>query len=228
MAIMFWPNSLTTYPDNHVLRSWNVKMSCKWHTLTLIFANHGLFIWGRSISCAAWSNGNIRILEKIFSDTGLRTFQDIRDRYKLPANVFFCYLQLRLSLNVQSAPWNYHLTDYGCTFAPIWMLILSGHKVWANIREASRNPDHQQIHFNYVHRTYLTPCKLHYIKPISNHCNLCSMKASGTSLHMMWNCPPVLGFCSKMAAKLSELVSVIIPVTLPFLLLIHLSEVSIT
>lgn len=34
-------------------------------------------------------------------------------------------------------------------------------QVWMQIKEASQNPDHQQIHFNYIHRTYLTPRKLH-------------------------------------------------------------------
>ena len=102
-------------------------------------------------------------------------------------------------------------------------------QVWTNIREASRNPDHQQIHFNYVHRTYLTPRKLHCMKLITDPlCSLCSMKASGTFLHMMWNCPPVSQFWSKVAAKLSELVSVTIPVTIPVLLLIDLSQVNIT
>lgn len=33
--------------------------------------------------------------------------------------------------------------------------------VWANVLLTSRNPDHQQIHLNYAHRTYLTPRRLH-------------------------------------------------------------------
>lgn len=59
-------------------------------------------------------------------------------------------------------------------------------------------------------------------------CSLCSLKVSGTFLHMMWNCPPVSQFWSKVAAKLSDLVSVTIPVTIPVLLLIDLSEINIT
>ena len=31
---------------------------------------------------------------------------------------------------------------------------------WDSIKEASRNPKHQQIHFNLIRRTYLTPRKL--------------------------------------------------------------------
>lgn len=34
---------------------------------------------------------------------------------------------------------------------------LDWHDVWSNIPEVSRNPDHQQIHYNFIHRTYLTP-----------------------------------------------------------------------
>ena len=65
-------------------------------------------------------------------------------------------------------------------------------EVWLNIKEASRNPDHQQIHFNYAHRTYLTPRKLYCMKALSDpFWSLCAMKTPGTFLHMMWDCPPV-------------------------------------
>ena len=73
------------------------KISCKWHTLTPIFNNHGLLIGGRPISCPTLRNSNIRIFADLYSDTGLRNFQDFRDRYNLPANSFFFYLQLRSS-----------------------------------------------------------------------------------------------------------------------------------
>lgn len=32
------------------------------------------------------------------SDVGLRSFQDLREMYKLPSNLFFMYLQLRSAL----------------------------------------------------------------------------------------------------------------------------------
>ena len=52
--------------------------------------------------------------------------------------------------------------------------------MWSSIDEASRNPDHQQIHFNFLHRTYLTPVKLHHMKIINEPCcNLCSLKTQG-------------------------------------------------
>lgn len=63
-------------------------------------------------------------------------------------------------------------------------------QVWSNVREASRNPNHQQIHFNYVHRTYLTPRTLHAMKLINNpSCSLCNLNSPGTFIHMMWECP---------------------------------------
>ena len=68
--------------------------------------------------------------------------------------------------------------------------------MWSSIHEASHNPDHQQIHFNFLHRTNLTPVKLHHMKIISEPCcNLCSLKAQSSFIHMFWDCPPVLGQC---------------------------------
>ena len=91
--------------------------------------------------------------------------------------------------------WRYDCPNLGSDFD--WS------QVWANIRQTSCNPDHQQIHYiNYVHRTYLTPLKLHSMKVITDPlCSLCSMKASGTSLHMMWNCPPVSQFWFNVASQ---------------------------
>lgn len=101
--------------------------------------------------------------------------------------------------------------------------------VWSSIKEASRNPDHQQIHFNYVHRTYLTPRKLHCMKLIDDpSCSLCTMKALGTFMHMMWDCPPVTLFWTKVASGMSRVLSVTVPVTAPALLLNDLSKLNIT
>lgn len=36
--------------------------------------------------------------------------------------------------------------------------------IWASVVEALENPNHQLIHFNFIHRTYLTPLKQHLIK----------------------------------------------------------------
>jgi len=77
--------------------------------------------------------------------------------------------------------------------------------MWSSIHETSRNPDHQQIHFNFLHRTYLTPVKLHHMKMINEPCyNLCSLKAQGTFIHMFRDCPPVRQFWGNIASKLSD------------------------
>lgn len=37
-------------------------------------------------------------------------------------------------------------------------------EVWVMVLHAARNPDHQQIHLNLIHRTYMTPRELHSMK----------------------------------------------------------------
>ena len=102
-------------------------------------------------------------------------------------------------------------------------------QVWTNIREASRNPNHQQIHFNYVHRAYLTPRRLYTVKLITDpSCSLCNLNSPGIFIHMMWECPPVEQFWAKVASQLSDLTSVTIPVTVPVLLLNDLSGMGLS
>ena len=101
-------------------------------------------------------------------------------------------------------------------------------KVWANIKLASRNPDHQQIHHNFVRRTYLTPRKLHFMKVISDpSCTLCTLKTPGTFLHMVWECPPVARFWQGVASELTALLSETLPGTIPVLLLNDLSALRV-
>lgn len=98
--------------------------------------------------------------------------------------------------------------------------------VWSSIKEASRNPDHQQIHFNFLHRTYLTPIKLH-MKIINDPCcNLCLLKAQGTYIHMFWDCPPVQSFWSNIAAKF--LTHEMVPVTICTSILDDLSVLNVS
>lgn len=47
-------------------------------------------------------------------------------------------------------------------------------KIWCSIVFASKNPDHQQIHFIYVHRTLLTPRKNFLMKRIASP--ICSLQ----------------------------------------------------
>ena len=79
-------------------------------------------------------------------------------------------------------------------------------EVWISVGLASRNPDHQQIHYNYIHRVYLTPRKLHLMKVINDPtCTLCSSKVIGTYFHMFWECTPVAEFWKMVAFNLSKL-----------------------
>jgi len=92
--------------------------------------------------------------------------------------------------------------------------------IWSNIKLSSRNPNHQQIHFNFVHRTYLTPRKLHLMNWNTDPlCHLCPLGATGTFVHMFWECPPVATFWKTVTEVLSNIVSVRVPVSMPVLLL---------
>lgn len=96
------------------------KISCKWYTLTPIFTNHGLLIGGRPISCSTWSNSNIRTFDEVYSDTGLSTFQDIRDRYNLPANSFFSICNLdHLYRCMVLRDTNHHLFTHCTNYLPL-------------------------------------------------------------------------------------------------------------
>ena len=81
--------------------------------------------------------------------------------------------------------------------------------VWSNIVLSSRNPDHQQIHLNFVHRTYLTPRRFCAMQFLNNpYCTLCSSNSIGTFFHMVWECPNVLAFWNMVATKLSVLLDI--------------------
>lgn len=99
--------------------------------------------------------------------------------------------------------------------------------VWESIKGASRNPKHQQIHFNCIHRTYLTPRKLFYMKLIDSPLySFCNLKSPGTFLRMMWDCPPVALFWNVVALTLQDLVGEPVQVTIPVLMLNDLSELN--
>ena len=59
--------------------------------------------------------------------------------------------------------------------------------VWETVEQSSRNPDHQQVHLNFIHRTYMTPRKLCSMKLKDNpNCTLCFPGTVGTFFHMIW------------------------------------------
>ena len=99
--------------------------------------------------------------------------------------------------------------------------------VWSNIRSTSRNPDHQQIHLNFVHRTYLTPRKLCAMKILNSpKCTLCATNSIGTFLHMFWECPNVNSFWNMVSEKLSQLFEVDITPSPSLLLLNDISQLN--
>lgn len=100
-------------------------------------------------------------------------------------------------------------------------------RVWGSITMSSRNPDHQQIHYNFIHKLYLTSKKLYIMKRITEPiCKLCTMNEVCTFKHMFWECPPVMDFWSQVASKLSMLLGVTIPCSPDSLILNNFSHVN--
>jgi hypothetical protein len=99
--------------------------------------------------------------------------------------------------------------------------------VWVMVMHASRNPDHQQIHFNFIHRTYMTPRKLYgmKLKPDPN-CMLCHTGEFGTFFHMIWECPGVAYFWNMVKESLSTLLNVSAPLSPSVFILDDLSDIQ--
>lgn len=61
-------------------------------------------------------------------------------------------------------------------------------KIWCSVVIASKIPDYQQIHFNYIQRAYLTPRKSSLMKQLlSPNCTLCPDGLTGTYMHFFWS-----------------------------------------
>lgn len=102
-------------------------------------------------------------------------------------------------------------------------------RVWVDVNLASRNPDHQQIHYNYIHRVYFTPRKLHLMKVINDPtCTLCSSKMIGSFFHMFWECTLVAEFWKMVALNLSQLFKIRLPCSPDRLILNDLSGLGLT
>lgn len=101
--------------------------------------------------------------------------------------------------------------------------------VWAKTVLSSRNPNHQMIHYNFIHRLYTTPLKLFHMKrKQSPTCELCSSGATGTFLHMVWDCPGVQMFWEMVSQKMSPILNHTIPCSPRILLLNDFSELDIS
>ena len=92
--------------------------------------------------------------------------------------------------------------------------------VWDNIISSSRNPNHQLIHYNFIFKFYLTPCRRYHMHLIpSPLCTLCSENKYGTFLHMFWECPKVYRFWCKVSTTLSVILQKPIPLSVQLYLL---------
>ena len=93
--------------------------------------------------------------------------------------------------------------------------------VWSKVTLASRNPNHQYIHYRFVHRAYHWPHKRFLMGlEISPYCQLCSLRVSGTFIHTMWECPPVKQFWYRLTETMSNATGYLIP-TSPSVLLLN-------
>ena len=92
--------------------------------------------------------------------------------------------------------------------------------VWSKLDLSSRNPNHQMIHYNFIHRLYCTPHKLFLMKlNPSPNCQLCSLGTIGTFVHMVWECPGVSDFWSMVSNRMSIVLGRTIPCSPTILLL---------
>lgn len=81
-------------------------------------------------------------------------------------------------------------------------------------KDVSNDADHQQIHFNYLHGSYLTPRKLQLMGKLNGPlCTLRSMKVPVTLIHMMLVYPPVSHFWNQVAIRLPQFLSINVPTT---------------
>ena len=99
--------------------------------------------------------------------------------------------------------------------------VINWETVWDNISHCSKNPNHQQIHFNICHRTYWTPQKRYVSKAIpTSYCTFCQPEQTGTFLHMVWECEQVHEFWNKTTSIISDVIGCRIP-TDPIVLLLN-------
>jgi len=92
--------------------------------------------------------------------------------------------------------------------------------VWENTLHASKNPNHELIHYKLCQKAYLTPLLRSHMKLLtSSNCDLCSLNTPGTFKHMIWDCPEVYGFWRKVTVTLSNVIDKTVPLELTLLLL---------
>lgn len=102
-------------------------------------------------------------------------------------------------------------------------------RVWDNLEATSKNPNHRLIHFNLIHRLYLTPRKRHLMKLVPTPtCDLFSLGQMGSFLHMFWECPDVVAFWKLVSSVLSDLTGENVPYCPKLLLLNDTSSLDLS
>lgn len=71
---------------------------CKFHDMTPIWNNNCIQTGSVPFSFPQWANLGIHTLSDIFSQQGLRSFQDLKEAYTLPGSSWYLYRQLRTAL----------------------------------------------------------------------------------------------------------------------------------
>lgn len=106
---------------------------------------------------------------------------------------------------------------------------LDWEKIFSSTVFASKNPDHQEIHFNYIHRTYLTPRRNFLMKRLTSPiCTLCSDGLIGSYMLIYWECKDVRLFWGEVCATLSNALDVTVPCSPTVLLLNDTSPLKMT
>lgn len=131
----------------------------------------------------------------------------------------FLHLQLQSSMKAYGVPWNTSLNTLKMrkildkqnqTQKLVnWYLQVSVHsvvvvqgpkgmdggifkRIWESIVNISKNPNNQQIHFNFIHKTYIEPRK-HCVWNSFPNCDLLLR----SFMHMFWDCREVDHFWSQ-------------------------------
>ncbi|KAJ0009606.1 hypothetical protein NQD34_001308 [Periophthalmus magnuspinnatus] len=191
----------------------------KWHKNSPLFHNYSLLSGAKPFAFSQWEEKGIHVLGDMFGDSGLFPFSDLRAVFNLPASSFFVYLQLRSSMKAYEVPWTepltthklHHILNRKKSFVTqIYNLLLianykplktCGVRIWMQqwrmttgkeygiVTYSLKNPNHQVLHFNFLHRTHLTPKKRYLMKLTSSpYCDKCSENVIGTFIHMFWDC----------------------------------------
>ncbi len=69
----------------------------------------------------SWASRGVYILQDLYGENGLKSFQDLRESYSLPGFSWFLYLQLRSAIKAKGVPWESPLCAH-----PLSLWIYSG------------------------------------------------------------------------------------------------------